>query len=242
MCSVRSRKYSAGSGKPCRVLLASLLLLCLALPSLGAWPTRQERIAPAVEDPISSAATAAALPIAEEEAEEQEASATSSQPIQLSVSKESNLSGLVEQLNRLEDTLSSSKRISAEIKQDVNDVMSALAAYVALEEAEDSLAKDNAAKLELIADHSVAIQEELEDCKAELKKANATKMFANVGLTMGFDNGTPAFGMSGNVGVRIKKSLMLSLGTTYMFGSFSNAVFDMDLDRLSFTGSIGWEW
>lgn len=241
MCSVESRKHSAGSRRLCKVLLASSLLLCLALPSLAAWPTKQERTA-IVEDPISSAATVAMAVPTDEEETEQEASATSLQPIQLTVSKDSSLSGLVEQLNRLEDTLSSSKKISAEIKQDVNDVMSALAAYIALEEAEDSLAKDNAAKLELIAGHSVAIQEELEDCKAELKKANATKMFANVGLAIGFNNGSPAYGVTGNVGVRVKKSLMFSLGTTYMFGSFSNAVFAKDLDRLSFTGSIGWEW
>ena len=118
-----------------------------------------------------------------------------------------------------------------------------------IDEAEDQIAsstvnelKDISAQLTTIKADLAKKEGEYEEVVKTLKKEQSTKLFANVGLVLGFQKSAPVYGANANVGIRLGKSMTLSVGAQYMFGSFSNMVFDNNIDRLAFTGSIGWEW
>ena len=118
-----------------------------------------------------------------------------------------------------------------------------------IDEAEDQIAsstvnelKDISAQLTTIKADLAKKEGEYEEVVKTLKKEQSTKLFANVGLVLGFQKSAPVYGANASVGIRLGKSMTLSVGAQYMFGSFSNMVFDNNIDRLAFTGSIGWEW
>ena len=118
-----------------------------------------------------------------------------------------------------------------------------------IDEAEDQIASSTVNELKDISSQLTTIKADLakkegeyEEVVKTLKKEQSTKLFANVGLVLGFQKSAPVYGANANVGIRLGKSMTLSVGAQYMFGSFSNMVFDNNIDRLAFTGYIGWEW
>ena len=75
------------------------------------------------------------------------------------------------------------------------------------------------------------------------KKERQTKFFANTGVVLGFSNSMPTWGVTGNMGIKLGRGLMVGTGLNYMIGDFTSPV-DLvwDLDKLSINATIGWEW
>ena len=75
-----------------------------------------------------------------------------------------------------------------------------------------------------------------------LKKANGTKLFADVGIAIGFGDDSIKYGITGDVGTRFGKSFMVKTGIQYMLGSFGKVDFGWNLQNLTVNATIGWEW
>lgn len=79
--------------------------------------------------------------------------------------------------------------------------------------------------------------------RGQLDKASSVKAFANLKAVIGFEDKLPTWGLGGDFGLRFKSGLMLSAGATYILGDFKNPIdFSWDLDSLSMSMGIGWEW
>lgn len=241
MCGRRSRHFSVGSSKLFRVLLASSLLACLVLSPLAAWPTKQAEPMP---EPMQTTVETFIPQEVEEPAQP-----TDLQPTPSTDSKQNADPGLMEQLEELQTQLTSSKRVSQDIKDEFASLVNQLATYFALEEVEDALAEETAAKLESISEYCAAADKkldeqnaEIEEIKALLKKEKSSKPFIGAGLALGIDEGVPVFGVSAQAGIRFGGSFTASVGGTYMIGSFASPSFGLELDRFTVTGLIGWEF
>ena len=83
-------------------------------------------------------------------------------------------------------------------------------------------------------------QEQIDILEAQAKK---TKFFADFGVAIGFKESGVTYGATMDMGLKIKKGLMLKVGTTYMIGSLSDfSSISWSLDNMIATCTIGWEW
>ena len=83
-----------------------------------------------------------------------------------------------------------------------------------------------------------ALYKDLQDA---LKKSTKTKFFADPGVAFGLKEKALNYGVTGDIGLRFGKGLMLKVGAVYMVGSdFTNI--SWGLDNLTATATIGWEW
>ena len=76
----------------------------------------------------------------------------------------------------------------------------------------------------------------------KLLKEKKSKFFADAGLAFGFENKALQFGLAGDIGMRFGSSLLGKIGATYMFGSFAEADFGWNIDKLTVSATVGWEW
>lgn len=97
----------------------------------------------------------------------------------------------------------------------------------------------------LIADNR-ALQQELENERSALAKERGSKWFADIGASFGFKGNDLVYGLVGDVGYRLKSSLMLKLGTQMTVGTLTDVKKLVDLDinkeRFVLTATVGWEW
>jgi hypothetical protein len=83
-----------------------------------------------------------------------------------------------------------------------------------------------------------ALYKDLQDA---LKESTKTKFFADLGVAFGLKEKALNYGVTGDIGLRFGKGLMLKVGAVYMVGSdFTNI--SWGLDNLTATATIGWEW
>ena len=79
------------------------------------------------------------------------------------------------------------------------------------------------------------------DLQAALKESTKTKFFADLGVAFGLKEKALTYGVTGDIGLRFGKGLMLKVGAVYMVGSdFTNI--SWGLDNLTATATVGWEW
>lgn len=78
--------------------------------------------------------------------------------------------------------------------------------------------------------------------KGSLKKEQSTKAFAKLNGVLGFEAGLPVYGAGASFGLRFGRGFLVEVGANYLFGSFTQPILNLSLDRLLFTASIGWEW
>lgn len=218
MCSrfsVSSKPCSKALSKHCKAGLVSLLLLFFAVSSAWAWFPAST--AKATQDPLLVVVHPETTDTVQEEKSEMPSTASS----------ESNEKPLSAQLEEFQNQLNSSKKVSNDIKDQFDQLMTTLAKYFALEDAEDAIEEENSKKLDEIS--------------AMLKKEQGTKLFATVGCLVGFEDGID-LGISSTFGIRFGKGLIASAGLQYMFGPVNNMEFTMDKSKLQAVASIGWEW
>lgn len=239
MCGRRSKHFSVGSGRLFRALLVSLLFACLALQPLAAWPTKQAETQPV-----------RAVVVEEEISSQVQAQISSMTPtIPLTTSNTSNFSALENYVTELSNELGNSKKVTADIlvmAEELGGIVTAMSEIEAKEDASRDktvaeLAEAEKSKAE-VAEAYAASQASYEELKGLLKKEQASKFFANIGLVLGFKSGVPVYGASTSIGLRIGKGMTLSVGVQYTFGTFTDIVIVKDLDRFAITGSVGWEW
>lgn len=76
--------------------------------------------------------------------------------------------------------------------------------------------------------------------KAEKK----TRAFAMGNVVLGFANGIPQWGLGAEMGIKIGNGLLISAGANYLVGGFTmdTVVQPLNIDRLTVTLGVGWEW
>ncbi len=85
--------------------------------------------------------------------------------------------------------------------------------------------------------------DELVSDNAKLLKEKKSKFFADLGLAFGFENKSLMYGFAGDIGMRFGASFMGKLGATYMFGSFADIKnISWNIDNLTVSATVGWEW
>lgn len=76
---------------------------------------------------------------------------------------------------------------------------------------------------------------------AELEKAAGTRPYVRAGLSIGFADLVPTYGVNAAIGVRIGNHAMLEAGADYTIGDFKGTpLYGFSMDNLSFSASIGW--
>lgn len=235
MCGIKLNQSLIASNKLCKVLLACSLLALLALQPLQAWPVKSQETK-----------TEEAIPLTQLIAQ--------AQPTQLSESSTSynneNMNVLQDYAKSLKDDLVKEvKRLPDSYVEKFDELVKSIELIKSIDEAEDQIAsntvselKDISAQLDTIKGDLAKKTGEYDEVVKTLKKEQSTKFFANVGLVLGFQNSKPIYGLSSAFGLRFGKGMTLAVGAQYMFGAFSNMVFEKNIDRLAFTGAIGWEW
>lgn len=239
MCSKELRKSSITSRRLFKVLLAGSLLALLALQPLQAWPLRSSQTEEKIKTDSSAQSTQLIAQI------QQEPLSTLS-----TTSSSENMNALQDYATSLKDELVKEvKKLPDSYVDKFDELVKSIELIKSIDEAEDQIASSTVNELKDISSQLTTIKADLakkegeyEEVVKTLKKEQSTKLFANVGLVLGFQKSAPVYGANANIGIRLGKSMTLSVGAQYMFGSFSNMVFDNNIDRLAFTGSIGWEW
>lgn len=130
-----------------------------------------------------------------------------------------------EALSSLLDDLSNSSKLT---KQQLSELISKLEGIEADIEVvnADSRAKD-------------------EQIAVLLKKAKSVKFFTNFGAVVGFKNAVPTLGAVVNLGVKFGNGIQIGTGAQYQIASFStDKILDVswNIDKLSLTTTIGYEW
>lgn len=239
MCSKELKKSSITSRRLFKVLLACSLLALLALQPLQAWPLKSSQTEEKIKTESSVQST-------------QLIAQTQQEPLSTlsTTSSTENMNALQDYAMSLKDELVKEvKKLPDSYVDKFDELVKSIELIKSIDEAEDQIAsstvnelKDISAQLTTIKADLAKKEGEYEEVVKTLKKEQSTKLFANVGLVLGFQKSAPVYGANANVGIRLGKSMTLSVGAQYMFGSFANMVFDSNIDRLAFTGSIGWEW
>lgn len=109
----------------------------------------------------------------------------------------------------------------------------------------DMVATDSASKEEIISTIQQLNQKQADDIaylKGMYDRESGTKFFANVGAVLGFKAAQPTFGATAEMGMRIGNGLTIGFGGQYIL--FENQTFSpaWNIDKLSITGKVGWEW
>ena len=239
MCSKELKKSSITSRRLFKVLLACSFVALLALQPLQAWPLKSSQTEEKIKTDSSAQST-------------QLIAQTQQEPLSTlsTTSSSENMSALQDYATSLKDELVKEvKKLPDSYVDKFDELVKSIELIKSIDEAEDQIASSTVNELKDISSQLTTIKADLakkegeyEEVVKTLKKEQSTKLFANVGLVLGFQKSAPVYGANSNVGIRLGKSMTLSVGAQYMFGSFSNMVFDNNIDRLAFTGSIGWEW
>ena len=79
------------------------------------------------------------------------------------------------------------------------------------------------------------------DRLAELEASAGTRPYLKAGMSVGFNDLVPTYGVDAAIGVRIGNHLMVEAGAGYTIGEFvGEPVYDFSMDNLSFNASVGW--
>lgn len=202
--------------------IALLLVLLVASSLLWAFPGRKQK----------------ALEIQEEQlTEEKEASAVIEAP-----AEKKELKTVSEEPKKSETAPSAPKAEVIEVKaveelhellvEQAEDQMEAEADIERLEKSNEELYQTNAAQAD-----EIAYQRGLLDIK------NSPRFFSNLKGIIGFEDKKPTWSLGADFGVRFPKGLIVSAGAAYRLGTFTSPVIlEADLDNLSLSLGIGWEW
>lgn len=112
----------------------------------------------------------------------------------------------------------------------------------AVKKAVETVALDIQLQNELITQQN----NQIADLKKELNKTVKTKLFADLGVALGFKGENFRLGATADFGLRFGKGLMTKVGAQYMMMDFGKAGVKFfegsPMDNLSLTATVGWEW
>lgn len=208
-----------------RKLAAFCLVLLVASSSVWAFPGRREAKAQSAQEEQSAAI---------------EKTYTASEAKQEPTVQRSDLRKLEESLERKEIP---NVAIEAGNDSELNELYRLLEEQVADQmEAEDDIQRLLAENEELRKANATQA-DSIAYTKGQLDKATSTKTFANVKAVIGFEDMLPRWGVGGEIGLKLSSGFMLSTGASYMIGDFNSPVsLGWDLDSLSLSLGLGWEW
>lgn len=143
-------------------------------------------------------------------------------------------------LSELSTTYSEETRLDKAQLEDLKDKLVLIQDDVRLMIA-DSI--ETEAKLAEVEKLNAQQADDLAYLRGAYDKETSTKAMAEVGAVLGFEDNEPVWGVSGAIGARFGKGFIAKLGAQYIIGDFESVPsLDPNLDRLTLTSSIGWEW
>ena len=140
-----------------------------------------------------------------------------------------------------------------EIRNFCDSLMTKLENYVLTEEISEAEYQELKQITETVTNQTVAYEEEIVEREqtiahqdveiAKLKAKAGFQPYAKINTFVGFDDLKPNWGAGMSVGAKLGCGAMLELGANYKIGDINNVI-DMNgllnLDRLTFTASVGW--
>lgn len=152
---------------------------------------------------------------------------------------EHDLATMSETLKSLQSEVDSTKVMTSGKKEEIDSLVGQIASDVEivladLEEKEAIIAE--------LAEANSAQADQIAYIQGRYDKELATKFYANVGGVIGFKGNAPTWGVTGNIGLRFGKGLLIGTGVQYMVGTFTAKPFDLGIDNLSINVTVGWEW
>lgn len=213
-----------------RRLAAFLLVLLVASCYVWAFPGRKESKAVSIqEEPVPATQASTAI---------DPTSDGSEQAIDLPEPPKSSRASEIES-----DVISKLESKSTVKGDELAELIGLLKAQVEDQlEAEEDIAR-LASKVDELQEANQAQADEIAYQKGLLDKEQSVKAFAQAKALIGFEDNAPAYGIGGEIGLRTGKGLMLSTGASYMLGTFTSPLeLGWDLDNLSLSVGIGWEW
>ena len=158
---------------------------------------------------------------------------------------EDNLTALNEQLNALEKAYTESQNLIANLLIWSENLEEQLKTYVETEKISEEEYNQIAGALGFVAGRSDDLEEKLIAQNAEiekLKKKAGTKAYGKVNALFGFKDSNPYWSAGLALGTKFGNGLMIECGANYMIGDMSNPIQmpTWDIDKLTFTASIGW--
>lgn len=216
------------------VLCVILSLVCFSLsafPSFGK-PSEKEEI------PVQEAPTleiVEELPPVEAPQEAVEPSEEAKQVEEL----QKDLATMSETLRSLQAEVDSTKVMTSGKKDEIDSLVGQIASDVEIVLAD---LDEKEAIITELAEANSAQADQIAYLQGKYDKEISTKFFANAGVAIGFKGNAPTWGVTGNLGLRFGKGLLVGTGVQYMVGTFTDKPFDLGIDNLSINVTIGWEW
>lgn len=200
-------------------LIALLLVLLVASSLLWAFPGRKQKELEIQEEQLTEVKEASSVkeaPIEKKELRKDSEEPRKSEPASKTEATE------VKAVEELHDLL----------LEQAEDQMEAEADIERLEKSNEELYEVNAAQAD-----EIAYQRGLLDQKT------SPKFFSNIKGIIGFEDKKPTWSLGADFGVRFSKGLIVSAGAAYRLGTFTSPVMlEADIDNLSLSLGIGWEW
>lgn len=198
-------------------LVALLLVLLVASSLLWAFPGRKQKeqeIQAELKEEKTQVSTVIEAPIEKQELKKDSEEPKKSEKVQAPAK--------VEAVEEMHELLLAQAADQAEAEADIER----------LEKSNEELYKTNAEQAD-----EIAYQRGL------LDQSKSPKFFTNLKGIIGFQDKKPTWSLGADFGLRFKKGLIISAGAAYRLGTFTSPVMlEADLDNLSLSIGIGWEW
>ncbi len=160
----------------------------------------------------------------------------------------------MELLQRVQELSSASERVSTDFKEQLTvvngsleNLKTQLENLKGVNKISDEQYDEVLSDLNRLASNNASMADENAYSKGYIagleERERQTKFFANAGAVIGFEDKLPTWGITGNMGMKFGRGLMIGTGINYMLGDFSHPIdLKWDLDNLSINATIGWEW
>ncbi len=200
-------------------LIALLLVLLVASSLLWAFPGRKQKELEIQEEQLTEVKEASSVKEAPIEKKEQKTGSEEQKKSETASKAEVTEVKAVEELHEL-------------LVEQAEDQMEAEADIERLEKSNEELYQTNAEQAD-----EIAYQRGL------LDQSKSPKFFSNIKGIIGFEDKKPTWSLGADFGVRFSKGLIVSAGAAYRLGTFTSPVIlEADIDNLSLSLGIGWEW
>lgn len=229
------------------VLLSLLLLLASPCFALASWdalfqreakPITQEKVSQEVEVKEESLAkaptklpeTVETQPLTISQKDYEKLVENSAEMSKLSKNTEEKLLSLDKGATELEN---SQKRIA----QSLTEAQSRIETLSATNQVLDANYNDIKNSLDVLVEANSKQAVRISQLEGEAK----TKAYIKLNTVLGFSNRVPELGFGGTLGIKIGKSFLIEAGANYMLYQVGKPIsFDLSLDKLQVTASVGW--
>ena len=150
---------------------------------------------------------------------------------------EKTLKDLQKQLDELQKTQENLMKKETELKNSTEEFLTLSQSSLDLGEITDAQYQE----MLNTANGLAGANKEQADRIAELEAETGTRPYIKTGVSVGFNDLTPTYGIDAALGVRLGNHIMLEAGAGYTIGDFGgDPLYSFSMDNMEFNASVGW--